>query len=125
MRSSLRELLDCGLGGLLHEAAAEIVEAGSAEELLARIGSEARGCLITEIDLPGMTGPQLHDLLRAAEPVWHAVYMVSAANLPSAVHAIRSGAVDVIEKPYWSAGLARVVADAIRAARRCDGLTQA
>lgn len=61
---------------------------------------EAPGCLVLDVLLPGMTGPQLQDYLRR-EAIEIPIVFVSGHNdVPTAVNAIKSGAMDFIQKPF-------------------------
>lgn len=72
-------------------------------------------CLITDVDLPGMSGLQLLQLLRARgipEPV---ILLGAEADVNSAVIAMREGAVDFIEKPNEDFAVLRRVAHLVDA----------
>jgi FixJ family two-component response regulator len=61
---------------------------------------EAPGCLVLDVLLPGMSGPQLQDYLRR-EAIEIPIVFVSGHNdVPTAVNAIKGGAVDFIQKPF-------------------------
>ena len=61
---------------------------------------EAPGCLVLDVLLPGMTGPQLQDYLRR-EAIEIPIVFVSGHNdVPTAVNAIKSGAMDFIQKTF-------------------------
>jgi FixJ family two-component response regulator len=60
----------------------------------------APGCLVLDVLMPGMSGPQLQDYLRR-EAIEIPIVFVSGHNdVPTAVNAIKGGAVDFIQKPF-------------------------
>jgi len=60
----------------------------------------APGCLVLDVRLPGMSGPELQDYLRR-EAIGIPIVFVSAhGDVPTAVNALKGGAVDFIQKPF-------------------------
>lgn len=86
----------------------------NAEECLTNIEKDEPGCLITEVNLPGMGGMELLSRLRASGYSTPTIFLALQAEVEVAVRAIRSGAVDYIEKPF----IDRQLADRIR--ELCD-----
>jgi two-component system response regulator TtrR len=58
------------------------------------------GCLVLDVRLPGMTGPQLQDWLRQRAIDIPIVFVSAHGDVPTAVNALKGGAVDFIEKPF-------------------------
>ena len=67
--------------------------------LLSRVSAETRGCLVTDLDMPDMTGLQLQALLRLRGVGMPVVFLTGHGDIPSSVQAMRCGAVDCLEKP--------------------------
>jgi two-component system, LuxR family, response regulator FixJ len=88
---------------------------GSAEEYLADQPSSK--CVITEVDLPGMSGVEFLRALRAHGRTVPVVVVADEADVPLAVEAMRAGASDFIEKPHVDAALVRRVLQLIAHAR--------
>ncbi|MBN2448228.1 MAG: response regulator transcription factor [Phycisphaerae bacterium] len=85
---------------LLESAGLRAATYASAEEFLSAYQQDWRGCLILDICMPGMSGLDLQEQL-AAMPVSLPIIMVTGqADVPMAVQAMRTGAVDVIGKPF-------------------------
>ena len=61
---------------------------------------EAPGCLVLDVLLPGMSGPQLQDYLRREAIELPIVFVSGHNDVPTAVNAIKGGAVDFIQKPF-------------------------
>jgi len=58
------------------------------------------GCLVLDVRLPGMTGPELQDYLRRESIEIPIVFVSAHADVPTAVNAMKGGAVDFIQKPF-------------------------
>ena len=58
------------------------------------------GCLVLDVRLPGMSGPELQDYLRRASIEIPIVFVSAHADVPTAVNAMKGGAVDFIQKPF-------------------------
>lgn len=58
------------------------------------------GCLVLDLRLPGMSGLQLQEYLKERGIEIPVVFMSAHGDVPSAVSAIKGGAVDFIEKPF-------------------------
>lgn len=72
----------------------------SAEAFLEGYGAEWRGCLLTDIRLPGMDGLALTEELARRGSRLAIVVMTGFAELALAVRAMRAGASDFLEKPF-------------------------
>lgn len=89
----------------------------SAEELLDGDPLEPPGCVICEMDLPGMDGLELQRrLLERPGPPVPVLFVVGQGEIRSAVEAVRRGAIDFLVKPCHAAAFQRAVADALRTA---------
>jgi len=58
------------------------------------------GCLVLDVRLPGMSGPELQDYLRREAIEIPIVFVSAHGDVPTAVNAIKGGAVDFIQKPF-------------------------
>jgi len=105
MRKSLRSLV---------ESAGHRAETfASADEYLERLNPADPGCLILDLRMPGTTGLQLLEQLRTRKVLIPAIIVTAFGDVPSAVYAIKTGAVDFIEKPFSGAQLLERVQQAI------------
>ena len=58
------------------------------------------GCLVLDVRLPGMSGPELQEHLRREGIEIPIVFVSGHGDVPTAVKAIKGGAVDFIQKPF-------------------------
>lgn len=72
----------------------------SAEALLARITPADRGCLLLDVRLPGMSGLALQHALYERGIRLPIVFISGHGDIPMAVEAVNSGAMDFLEKPF-------------------------
>jgi len=73
---------------------------GSAEDFLTFAGSGLCGCLLLDVRMPGMSGIELFDRLRALNCRLPVIFLTGHGDVPMAVQALKDGAFDFIEKPY-------------------------
>lgn len=73
---------------------------GSAEEFLAFAHRDLCGCLLLDVRMPGMSGIELFDRLRAIKCRLPVIFLTGHGDVPMAVQALKDGAFDFIEKPY-------------------------
>ncbi|MEN3212599.1 response regulator [Methylorubrum populi] len=68
--------------------------------LLERLARPVRGCVLTDIRMPGLDGLALFRCLRSAGHTHPVVMMTGHGDVPLAVEAMKLGACDFIEKPF-------------------------
>jgi two-component system response regulator FixJ len=105
------------LCSLLSALDVEIESYGSAELYLAKT-SRGNGhplvCLIADVSLPGMSGLELLQRIRAVDRFLPVVLLATEAEVPMAVEAMRHGATDFIEKLQLDVLLLRRVSQFVR-----------
>ena len=72
----------------------------SAKAFLSALPAAEEGCVVTDVRMPEMTGLELLRRLKGSGNSWPVIVMTGQADVPIAIEAIKSGAVDFIEKPY-------------------------
>jgi two-component system, LuxR family, response regulator FixJ len=72
----------------------------TAAEFIDAYPTDAPGCLVLDLELPGMSGLELQGYLRRKGVEIPIVIVTGHGDVPSAVNAIKGGAVDFIEKPF-------------------------
>jgi two-component system response regulator FixJ len=73
---------------------------GSAREFLAAYDSTRAGCMILDVRMPGMSGPELQEQLRANSINIPIIIITGHGDVPTAVRTMKAGAIDVLEKPF-------------------------
>ena len=88
-----------------------------ANALLARFAElppEASGCLVLDVRMPGLSGLDLQDELNARGIDMPVVFITGYGDVPSAVRAMKGGAVDFLRKPFDAETLAQRIREALR-----------
>ena len=85
----------------------------SAQDFLTRPLFTGAGCVLLDISMPQMTGPELHDWMRAQGITLPVIYLSGHCDVPSSVLAMKHGAVDVLEKPADADVLLDTIAHAV------------
>lgn len=70
----------------------------SADELLARTSGNENGCIISDLNMPGMNGLELQQALARRCRALPLIFLTGNGDIPSTVTAMRGGAVDFLEK---------------------------
>ncbi len=73
---------------------------GSAREFLAAYDPTRAGCMILDVRMPGMSGPELQEQLRANNINIPIIIITGHGDVPTAVRTMKAGAIDVLEKPF-------------------------
>lgn len=94
--ASVRE----NIQSLLRTLDVEVMLFESAEDFLEEFNGTQSGCLITEACLPGISGIQLFEKLKASHVTLPVIFLATEGDVPMAVRAMKSGALDFIEKPF-------------------------
>ena len=87
--------------------------------------SDAPGCLILDLDMPGMSGLELQENLMASGIALPIIFLSGRADVPNAVRAVKQGAVDFIEKPFDYKQVVSLVRDCLARDERARAERQA
>ena len=90
-RSLERLLLAAGFTAVLHATAADLIE---------RASELSQGCILLDVRLPGTDGLELQARLADLGVRLPVILMTGHGDVPTAVRAMKAGAVDFIEKPF-------------------------
>jgi FixJ family two-component response regulator len=71
-----------------------------ARSFLKRYKAQMPGCLVVDLNMPGMSGLDLQRYLKEHGVSLPVVFLSGRADVPKAVKAVREGAIDFIEKPF-------------------------
>ena len=81
----------------------------SAANFLDALKPESRGCIISDVRMPGMDGVELLRTLKATNCLLPVIVITGHADVTVAVQAMKSGAADFIQKPFESELILRLV----------------
>ena len=87
-----------------------------ADALLARFAEgppEASGCIVLDVRMPGLSGLDVQDELNARGIDLPIIFITGYGDVPSAVRAMKGGAVDFLSKPFDAETLAERVREAL------------
>ena len=77
-----------------------VAEYPSAENFLEHVGSGGEaGCVLLDVSLPGLSGPDLQARLTKLGSLFPIVFLTGYGDVPMTVRAMRAGAEDVLTKP--------------------------
>lgn len=119
------------LGFMLEGYGFEVQAFEDAEHFLQAQLLEQPGCLILDMRMPGLSGAQLQQLLNERNSPLAVIFLTGHGDVPLAVDALKSGAVDFFQKPADGARLAEAVTKAlshsaeIAKRRKLQGIYQA
>ncbi len=102
----------CLLRGMLEAAGHSVEVFEQPELLLARLTPRARGCIVLDLQMPGLTGLDLQGALAARDLRVPIVFVSGSADIPSVVLAMKAGALDFLTKPVSEGALLDAVARA-------------
>lgn len=88
------------LGWLFESAGIRCKGYPTAQEFLNEYRSEAPGCLLLDVRMPGLSGLDLQEELRRRGMPPPIIIMTGHAGVPMAVRALKGGAIDFIQKPF-------------------------
>jgi FixJ family two-component response regulator len=98
----------------LKKAGYEVATYPSAQHLLDHLPDEkAPGCILLDVRIPGLSGPELQGRLSELGLTLPIVFLTGYADVPTTVQAIKAGADDVLTKPVSSDNLLGAIRRAI------------
>jgi RNA polymerase sigma factor (sigma-70 family) len=98
----------------LKKAGYEVAIYPSAQDLLDRLPNETEsGCILLDVRIPGLSGPQLQDRLSELGSTLPIVFLTGFADVQTTVRAIKAGAEDFLTKPVSSEDLLAAVERAL------------
>jgi FixJ family two-component response regulator len=110
-KALLRTLVGAGL---------EVLAFSSAQDFLAAAEIERVSCVVSDLRMPGIDGLHLQSALAERMPQVAMVFVTGHGDVPSTVRAMKSGAVDFLEKPVRRADLLEAIARATQRTHCAD-----
>jgi len=106
------------LSRLLRSIGQTVETFSSAEEFLARDRFNGIGCILLDVQMPGLSGMDLQAALSKAETSMPIVFITGHGDIPMSVEAMRKGAVHFLTKPFDDNELLRAIGEAIEKDRK-------
>lgn len=94
------------------------VFSSAAEFLGAEFSTEAVGCLLLDVKMPGMNGMDLQEELVRRGLHFPIVFITGHGTVPMSVKAMKAGALDFLEKPFEEQDLIQAIARALESGRK-------
>lgn len=91
-----------------HSSAAGFLKAGV---------PDGPACLLLDLNMPGMTGLELQQLITEYDSRLAIVFISGQADVPAAIRAMKSGAIDFLTKPFESEALLAAINTALERSR--------
>lgn len=104
------------LGLIIKNAGIQHQSFGSAEDFLKTYTPGEQGCLLLDVNLPGLSGPELQAELQKLNITLPIIFLTAYGDIPMTVSAMKAGAVDFLTKPVPS----KLLLDRINAALKKD-----
>jgi len=93
----------------------KVHEFASGEQLVRQWKPDGPTCVLLDVRMPKVTGPEVHEWLRIAHADIPVIFLTGFADVPTAVRAMRLGAFDFLEKPFNVQHLIERTREALRA----------
>jgi len=90
----------------------------SAEAFLAALPALGHGCLVLDVNMPGMSGLELQERLIRERVEFPIIFITGHGDVATSVKALRRGAVDFLEKPFDNQVLLDRIRDGIARDRK-------
>jgi len=87
------------LARLVRTAGYDVAALESGREFLARPRPDGPCCLVLDVRMPGLTGPELQKMLASAGRGLSIVFITGYGDLQEGVRAMKAGAIDFLTKP--------------------------
>jgi len=84
----------------------------SGEEMFRAISPETIGILVLDVRMPGIDGMQVLEILRSRKYLIKTIMITGHGDIPMTVRAIKGGAVEFLEKPFYPETLLQAIEDA-------------
>jgi FixJ family two-component response regulator len=105
------------LDQLLHGTGCETRTFATADEFLRHAIPVRPGCVVVEVDLPGINGLELQKRLRVDRPELPVIFLTGVCDVRTTVRAMKAGAIDFLLKPCRQELLLSAIRTALEASR--------
>lgn len=98
---------------LLRAAGWNVETLSTAQEFLQRAPVSEPACVVLDVRMPEMSGPELHSQMRESGLSLPVIFLTAYGDVPTSVEAMKRGAVDFLLKPVDAAVLLQAVTRAV------------
>lgn len=98
---------------MLRSAKIDVRSYETAEHFLDQLPTLKMGCIVTDVRMPGMSGIDLLRKLREIDINLPVIVITGHGDVPLAVEAMRTGAIDFLEKPFDDEALLTSIRNAL------------
>ena len=102
-----------GLTRLVRAAGMNAESFASAGEFLASGNSDGPGCIVLDVRMPGMTGPELQEELGRSDYCMPIIFLSAHGDVPTAAESMKRGAVNFLTKPVDGDDLQEAIHEAL------------
>ena len=102
-----------GLERLIRSAGWRTEGHASAGAFLGRLPFAGVGCVLLDVEMPGMRGPELQERMLAMGVSLPIVYLTGHADVPMSIRAMKQGALDILLKPVEEESVLSAIGAAI------------
>src|SRR5215467_170531 len=106
------------LSDLLHSTGLNVQTFASAHEFLTHQRPTAPGCLVLDVQLPGLSGLELQQELAKDQAPLPIIFITGHGDIPMTVRAMKAGASEFLTKPFRDEDLLSAVTQALHRARQ-------
>jgi FixJ family two-component response regulator len=107
-----------GLTELIESVGLPVQTFSSAMEFLALKPTEAEGCVVLDINMPGMSGLELQREMNDSGISLPIIFLTGHGDIPMTVHALKAGAVHFLTKPVKEDELMSAIRQALENDRK-------
>lgn len=97
---------------MLADTSAKVAEFNTAEDFLAGYSERPLGCVVLDVRLPRMSGLDVLERTAKLKPSNPFIMVSGYGDIPSAVRAVKMGALDFLQKPFRKEQLVNLVENA-------------
>lgn len=97
------------ISDLLRACGYRVAHYESAAQFLGRYPSDEPACILLDVHMPGLSGPQLQDHLAGLGSDLPIIFVTGDGDIPTTVQTIKAGAEDFLTKPISKARLLKAI----------------
>ena len=101
------------LRGLVESLGLAAATYSSAQDFLAVSRPDTPGCLVLDVQMPGLSGLDLQRQLMAGEGALPIIFLTGRGDIPMSVQAMKAGAVEFLTKPIDAPALLLAIGHAV------------